>query len=66
LKNKKIDGDECGVCPKGKCDDNNCKNPCVECPMRNDCLTEETDIRIQCNDFSKFYESVETEKNNAG
>jgi DNA-directed RNA polymerase subunit RPC12/RpoP len=48
-----MDG-ECNVCPKKCSDTKDCNNPCVDCPLRDDCLTDETDVRNQCTEFNNF------------
>ena len=49
----------CWVCPKQEaCDETQetCKNPCPDCPMKDDCYTESTDKRHECQAFIGFLE----------
>ena len=32
-------------------------NPCTSCPMENDCYTDHTDKRHECNAYSKYLEA---------
>ena len=49
----------CTNCPVEGCKDlpDDCKNPCMQCVTRNDCLTAHTDKRDECEAFRAFKES---------
>jgi len=53
----------CFDCPKKDCAEtpSDCKNPCMACPMENDCYNEDTDKRSDCVAFSKFKNECEQE-----
>ena len=51
----------CNNCPVENClvgDPRICKNPCQQCTMGNDCLTDHTDKRDECESFRKFKSSL--------